>query len=63
MAAPGMRAETFSRDPTARPDVTQKVNTPMAKAKVRQTIGSSRNKVRRGVNVLAENCTTRKSTE
>ncbi|WUH79041.1 hypothetical protein OG389_33430 [Streptomyces sp. NBC_00435] len=63
MAMTGTTTDTLRRVPMASPAVMLKTNTPTVKANARQTIGSSRKSPRRGVNVLAENCTTRNSIE
>ena len=62
-SAAGTITETFSWSPMTRAVVTENTNTPTAKAKVRHTIGSSRNKVSRGDRLVKAHCTTRNSSE
>ena len=63
ISAAGTITDTFSWSPMTRALVTEKTNTPTAKAKVRHTIGSSRNRVSRGDRLVKAHCTTRKSSE
>jgi len=62
-SAAGTTTDTFSWSPTTRAVVTENTNTPTAKANVRHTIGSSRNRVSRGDRLLKAHCTTRNSSE
>ena len=63
ISAAGTITDTFSWSPTTRAVVTENTNTPMAKAKVRHTIGSSRNRFSRGDRLVKAHCTTRNSSE
>jgi hypothetical protein len=62
-SAVGTITDTFCWSPMTRAVVTENTNTPMAKAKVRHTIGSSRNRFSRGDRLLKAHCTTRNSSE
>ena len=63
ISAAGTITDTLSWSPMTRAVVTENTNTPTAKAKVRQMIGSSRNRVSRGDRLVKAHCTTRKSSE
>ena len=63
ISAAGTITDTFSWSPMTRAVVTENTNTPTAKAKVRHTIGSSRNRVSRGDRLVKAHCTTRNSSE
>ena len=63
ISAAGTITDTFSWSPTTRAVVTENTNTPTAKANVRHTIGSSRNRVSRGDRLVKAHCTTRNSSE
>ena len=62
-SAAGTITDTFSWSPMTTAVVTENANTPMAKANVRHTIGSSRSRFSRGDRLLKAHCTTRKSSE
>ena len=63
ISAAGTITDTFSWSPTTRAVVTENTNTPTAKANVRHTIGSSRNRFSRGDRLVKAHCTTRNSSE
>ena len=62
-SAAGTITDTFCWSPMTRAAVTENTNTPTAKANVRHTIGSSRNRFSRGDRLLKAHCTTRNSSE
>ena len=62
-SAAGTITDTLCWSPMTRAVVTENTNTPTAKANVRHTIGSSRNRFSRGDRLLKAHCTTRKSSE
>ena len=59
----GTITDTFCWSPMTRAAVTENTNTPTAKANVRHTIGSSRNRFSRGDRLLKAHCTTPNSSE
>ena len=62
-SAAGTITDTFCWSPMTRAAVTENTNTPTAKANVRHTIGSSRNRFSRGDRLLKAHCTTPNSSE
>ncbi len=63
MAVPGTSTGTRGWSALASAAVAQYTKTPIANAKVRHTNGSPRNSRSRGVKLVADHCTTPKSSE